>query len=662
MLDDLATVDWSALTHAYGAADDVPDLLRDLAGGSGKALSELYGNIWHQGTVYEATAYAVPFLIRVLEAPGADPGGVLGLLASIADGTSYMDVHRGLLPRSQRDSGEIVEQMDAELGWVAAAGRAVAEGMPVYLRLLATHPDEDVRAATAHLLGGVGAGAARQAGLRQAAGGDPSDLVRACAVLALAAVDEPVAGSLSDPEPLPRLAAAIVTANIRADDDPEPVPEPIAQIIERDAPDCLTRIQRLPGGVSNGLSWVIAAVARHPRLQIRLLTAWLRHPGRPIREAAAYAVTGPLHTWRPAAAALVPALAAAQRDSSEAVRTITLRHLAGAGQAAAGAADLLWAAVEKGPVHSQGTVFADDRPVGASALVSLCLLRDPRADRFLAALLRERPLRTAGLDDAIEAIGPWATACRSVIVDAVEAAEAGAVRARLIRAAGRAGADPAGLVPVLRRHVAEHPHSASELLGDLGPAAVAALPELIAMRADDDPARKRIAARALWRITGEVDDLLTVLRDQIREHGALETLAEVGPAAAGLAELLPPMFDGDDEWRAVHAAIAYWHLTGAAGPVVPVLVRYVACVPWGVLAVRALAAIGPAAQEAIPVLRAHAGSPYRAVGWRWGGSDGLVAEDEGWLAVCHYAIDRIQGGQPDSGWPDVLVPEAFRQP
>ncbi|MEU4425461.1 hypothetical protein AB0F81_32975, partial [Actinoplanes sp. NPDC024001] len=369
MLDDLTTVDWPALTHAYGSAGDVPGLLRDLAEGDDKALSTLYGNIWHQGTVYEATAYAVPFLIRILAAPAADRPGILGLLGSIARGASYLDVHRPLLPRSERDTDGVTERLGAELGWVAAATRAVTEGMPVYLRLLADHPEEKVRAAAAHLIGVTG-----EAGLRRAAAGDRSDLVRACAVLSLAAFDAPVTESLSDPEPFPRLAAAIVSAATRAGD------ELVAQIIERDAPACLSRIQRLPSGVSNGLSWVVDAIGRHPALQIRLLSAWLRHPDAPIREAAAHAATEPLQTWRSTAAGLVPAFMAAQRDPVEAVRVITLRHLAGAGSAAAEAADLLWAAVERGPIDSADLVWATDRTVGASALTALSRLHDPRAD------------------------------------------------------------------------------------------------------------------------------------------------------------------------------------------------------------------------------------------------------------------------------------------
>jgi hypothetical protein len=64
VLEGLDDVDWTSLTHAYGPADDVPRCIRALASRRKKKrekpLWELFGNIWHQGTVYEATAAAVP--------------------------------------------------------------------------------------------------------------------------------------------------------------------------------------------------------------------------------------------------------------------------------------------------------------------------------------------------------------------------------------------------------------------------------------------------------------------------------------------------------------------------------------------------------------------------------------------------------------------------
>ena len=67
-LDDIHEIDWSAVSHAYGPATDVPELLTSLARGENlkKVCWELWGNLFHQGTTYQASHVAVPFLWRIL--------------------------------------------------------------------------------------------------------------------------------------------------------------------------------------------------------------------------------------------------------------------------------------------------------------------------------------------------------------------------------------------------------------------------------------------------------------------------------------------------------------------------------------------------------------------------------------------------------------------
>lgn len=98
MLEGLDRVDWKTLRHAYGSAADVPGLIRALLSEDpverNAALHELFGNIYHQGTVYEASAYAVPCLMELLASPSTpDREAVACLLASIASGTGYFEVH-----------------------------------------------------------------------------------------------------------------------------------------------------------------------------------------------------------------------------------------------------------------------------------------------------------------------------------------------------------------------------------------------------------------------------------------------------------------------------------------------------------------------------------------------------------------------------------------
>jgi len=70
MLKGLEAINWGSLHHAYWTASDVPPLLRALASPRRKerssAVYELYGNIYHQGTVYELCAHgaSLPPLAR----------------------------------------------------------------------------------------------------------------------------------------------------------------------------------------------------------------------------------------------------------------------------------------------------------------------------------------------------------------------------------------------------------------------------------------------------------------------------------------------------------------------------------------------------------------------------------------------------------------------
>ena len=71
-LETLGTINWHALQGCYGPADKVPILLRKLATVTDKARrSELWDDLWnainHQGTICEATAPTVPFLVELLQ-------------------------------------------------------------------------------------------------------------------------------------------------------------------------------------------------------------------------------------------------------------------------------------------------------------------------------------------------------------------------------------------------------------------------------------------------------------------------------------------------------------------------------------------------------------------------------------------------------------------
>ena len=73
ILDAVRAIRWNELWHAYGPADDVDEQLLAAALGDDDtrkaAWWELFGNIHHQGTIYEATLPAVPIIARLARWP-----------------------------------------------------------------------------------------------------------------------------------------------------------------------------------------------------------------------------------------------------------------------------------------------------------------------------------------------------------------------------------------------------------------------------------------------------------------------------------------------------------------------------------------------------------------------------------------------------------------
>ena len=68
---DLDDGRWATLTHAYGAADDIPALIRALSAQTGPAAvdSEPWNALWsslcHQGDVFHASYAALPHIVAI---------------------------------------------------------------------------------------------------------------------------------------------------------------------------------------------------------------------------------------------------------------------------------------------------------------------------------------------------------------------------------------------------------------------------------------------------------------------------------------------------------------------------------------------------------------------------------------------------------------------
>lgn len=167
-LESLESVSWDDLNHAYGAAGDVPETLRALAGDDAEdrrqAFSELCGNIFHQGTRYQASPHAIPFLLELARSPEVpDRARILVLLANLALGypdDSFLPwgVEPDMLRGSLRAAEESMTPPEREhcrkyhYGPLIdlACYEAVLAGLPSLAPLL-EDPDEDLRCACAYL-------------------------------------------------------------------------------------------------------------------------------------------------------------------------------------------------------------------------------------------------------------------------------------------------------------------------------------------------------------------------------------------------------------------------------------------------------------------------------------------------------------------------------
>ena len=201
-MEKLDQVPWKQLKHAYGLAEDVPELLRALRTAPSDApnderspLWHLFGNIWHQGTVYEATSYAVPFLLDLAaDAQTPDRIGILGLLGEVATGTG---------------------------DYAAKAHEAVAAGFDILLKVV--KDTSDVGLAAAHVLAQLPErGAETGPLLRSLLDAETRHLQRAGLILLLGdlgdksdAAISALSRALSGSDTMERQAAAVTVARLK---------------------------------------------------------------------------------------------------------------------------------------------------------------------------------------------------------------------------------------------------------------------------------------------------------------------------------------------------------------------------------------------------------------------------------------------------------------
>ena len=633
MLEGLDAIAWDELGHAYGSADDVPETLRRLTTGDDQALWALFGNIWHQGTVYSSTSHAVPFLIEILDAAPAPRAGILNLLAAIADGASYHAVHDGRPSSPKAHLPEMQERIALELTWVTRARAAVEAGVPAYLRML-MHPVEEVRGAAAHVLGWC---KSRKREIEPAFADrlarDERELVRTSVVLAAMRLElaELVTIALDDRASGPRVAAALATARREP-----PASERVLRILTHEAPNAFTLFRGLPWDRLEPSHLILSELGDRWALQVELLSAWLRASDPEVRSDAVRACESVMHHSRLATPRLVPELVRALDDPERDVRSHSASLLASGGRAAAAATDALFALCDREPLTNDGPAV--------HAFIGLCRHRDPRAaERVRRALASFDGAKLPPvLDLALPHLGPWA-GCLDPLIAALPSLPPGSPRVRAIVAIGRHAASAAPAVETLTRELRRHPQASAHVLGRIGPDARSALPDLERLLEEGEPFLRLNAVRSIWQIGGDAERVLPLLCALIddprtRTH-ALDVVPTLGDRAAELAPRLAPLIDDADPDVSARAAIAYFHATSDAPRVLPTLLANVRCSPLGLEVVTCLGEVGPLAHEAIPLLRDAIESPWRQV--EVGDTDTWIETDEAWAERCAAALTRI---------------------
>ncbi|MFJ3296724.1 HEAT repeat domain-containing protein [Streptomyces bacillaris] len=599
---DLDALPWASYGHAYGSAEDVPGCLRALAGdddaAADEAQGELYGSILHQGSVYEASAQAVPFLARIAAAD-IRTADVLLLIGGIAEGGEDPSPEAGDRPPAEAGDGLPARESDeAGESDEVACRRAVVTQLPLLLRAL-DHQDRAVRQAAAWAAGWTGAAGAAAAvpALRDRAAVETDPLVRAELLSALAQLDpegtaraatEAIGPDGSPPEL--RIAALLASADIGLPWTPAHHEAALALLpLDRLVADRFDHVRNEP---LHHLTVTLLLRDTDPDREavFALLDGALRHPDPEARTEAVWAALTACELSRGAPARLVGALAAAaEADGGGAVAAAGDGRAAASGAGAGGGGGPAGSGSDGGAAGSGAGAASGDVSGALSALGRLGAYGEPAAELLAARAAGEGDVA----DRALEAL---------VTVDPVRAAPLLARdlenRPRAFAAAcgGPVGSlptlpyDPELLAAVRRRLGAMEPGSMAlprlaALLTAWGPDAGPAVPELLAAL----PAYPRQLPKVLAAVCPPKQ------RAEVAE--TLRSLARTAPA--------------DDRFE---AARALHQLTGDHGPLLSLLAeRLAAGAGGGDSALRetatAAAALGPAAAPLVPALRAALNAP-----------------------------------------------------
>ncbi|MGW7052922.1 hypothetical protein [Streptomyces sp. NPDC054887] len=608
-LDGLDTRPWSSLSHAYGSAEDIPDLLRALTGAdvdaADEALSELYGSVLHQGTVYAASVEAVPFLAEIAAA-GHRTADILALLGGMAESEDEYGVAPG------------------------AVRAAVADRLPLLLPLLAS-PEPEVRRTAAWAVSHTRATSIALPALRARWDEELEPTVRAEVLAGITRLDPrggaAVAATVLDPSQAAEVRMAGVFASLDAG---APWIEPLHSTMLSLLPaDPLCSDLDLERG--EPLAAVVEALLGRGRSMEReaafaLVDAAL-HDGRAeVRAEGLWAADRACMLSRSAPRRLVWNLRAAAVDEESVVAMSSL--LGRLGTVAAPAADILI------PLAGRNSDHDDDH--ADRALAALVRVAPAQSAPFLAAGLGRRPRAldaAAGFRSPEDSAFPYNGELLDAVRDRLARPEAlsGNEPWQLTNLVAGWGAEAASALPELCAALAHYPGQAARAIAsvaaDCAPADRGRA--VTALRAVGEQGALS-AAKALHDLDGECAPLMHCLEQELRRGAsqlreAASMTSALGPRAAALVPALREALSGTNGETTpaldmdTALAEALWRVTKDADAVVAVLDSVFARAeqnPWSrwsvVRTARTTALLGPAGRPLAARLEASLDDPAQA--------------------------------------------------
>ncbi|MEU8762998.1 PBS lyase [Streptomyces sp. NPDC048659] len=691
MLTGIEEVDWASLGHAYGPADDVPELLRGLASADSlereNALDGMYGAVHHQGDVYDSTLACIPFLLELVADPEVqDRGCIVELLTSIG-GIDLGD-------------DEEVAELDAEdaefipAANFAMAAAAIAAGADVFLGLL-RDADPEVRIAAPCALASLHPDPVRVLGLLRERLTVERDtevrlaLVHAVGRLALRheslrAETVDWLGWLSRAAQAPglRLAALAQLARVAPAEIPDDVVDRVTVLLDEvravpaaegpgetpraATPTLIGQVRELLEEHSAGrptpwteelLRTLHTALDDRVDERIALILAQLRSPDWGQRSDAIWLCGALIRVWRGRYDEVVRLIGAQLSDPEPRLREAATSFLERLFELAGPSADALserLAAAPAGPLGPPG-------PAGGrgGALLALARCGDARAIPLLARALEEGEVRRELLY-AVKALGPaalpLAPALRRGLAE-VELDELLYDRAAPLLCALGAVRGVQALPEVLRVLRGAPPNrrdwvreACLRTLAAFGPAAREALEDARALLGSEAAAVSSMAAQAVWALDGSPEEAVEALDRWLRPGSsgaewcaAARALGAIGPAAASAAPALRAGLGSRDLWVRVRSAAALWRVSGEAESVLPVLLA-----AWEenrhtrVTVAECLAEMGPAAAEAEFAIRTELARRHRHNAREDGAGSHDVHDDEKLLTLCRAALARME--------------------